>query len=57
MIMIVLVRLRDGDAIDSDVKLTEQGVEEIIGHGREVRKVHILSWSRDSFTPDIEFHI
>ena len=41
--MIVLTRLRDGDAIESDVIFTEQGVEEIICHGHEFRKVHILS--------------
>jgi len=35
--MIVLARLRDGEAIESDVTLTLQRVEEIIGHGCEVR--------------------
>jgi hypothetical protein len=34
--MIVLARLRDGYAIESDVTLTEQRVEEIIGHARVV---------------------
>jgi len=55
--MIVLTRLRDGETIDSDVTLTEQGVEEIIGHARVVRKVRMLSRSRDQFTPDDEFDI
>jgi len=55
--MIVLTRLRDGAAFESDVTMTEQSVEEIIGHGPEVRKVHILFRSRDQFTPDIEFNI
>ena len=32
-------------------------MEEIIGHGREVRKVYILSRSRDQFTLDVEFDI
>jgi len=42
-VMIMLTRLRDGDAIESDVTLTEQRVEEIICHAREVRKFHIFS--------------
>jgi len=33
----VPARLRDGDVIDSDITLTEQRVEEITGHAREVR--------------------
>jgi len=56
-IKILLTRLRDGDAIESDVSLIQQRVVEIIGHGREVREVHILSGSRDQFTPDVEFDI
>ena len=43
--MIMLTRLRDGDAIESDVTLTEKRVEEIIRDGCEVRKVHIPSQS------------
>jgi len=53
--MIVPARLRDGDAVESDVTLTEQRLEQISGYGREVRNVHILFRSRDQFTPDIEF--
>ena len=49
----MLARLRDGDAIQSDVTFTEQSVEEIIGHGRVVYKVHILCRTRDQFTPDV----
>jgi len=45
--MIVHTRLRKGDAMESDVTLTEQRVEEIIGHAREVRKADILSRGRD----------
>ena len=55
--MTVLARLCDGDAIESDVTLTEHRVEEIIGHGCEVGKVHILSRSRDKFNQDVEFDI
>jgi len=57
-IIIVFARLRDCDAIEKNVKLAEQWVEEIIGHGRVVRSVHILSRNPvDPFTPDIEFDI
>jgi len=31
--------LCDGGAFENDVTFSEQGVEEIIGHAREVRKV------------------
>ena len=55
--MIVFVCVRDGDTIDSDVTLTDQGVEKIIGHGREVCKVHILSRSPDQFSPEVDFDI
>jgi len=54
-IMIMLTRLRDGDDIESDVILTEEGVEKFICHAREIRNVHILSRGRDEFTSDIEF--
>jgi len=53
--MIMLTRLRDGDDIESDVILTEEGVEKFICHAREIRNVHILSRGRDEFTSDIEF--
>jgi len=39
--MIVLARLRDGDAIESDVTLTEQGMKEILVTPTYVRKVNI----------------
>ena len=44
--MIMLTGLRDVEAIEIDATLTELGVEEIIGHARVVRKVHILSRGR-----------
>jgi len=53
----MLARPRVDDAIESDVTFTEHRVEEIIGHGRDVRKVHILPRSRDQYTPDVEFVI
>ena len=55
--MIMLTRLRDNDAIDSDVTLTEQTVEEIICHARELRIVHILSRTQNQITSDVEFDI
>jgi len=55
--MIALNRLGDGDAIESDVTLTEQGVEEIIGHDPVVRKIYINSRGTDQFTTDLEFDI
>jgi len=55
--MILLARLSDGDAIENDVILTEQRLKEIIGHGREFRKVHILSRSRNQFNSDVDFDI
>jgi len=39
-IVTVLVCLRNGYAFESDGTLTEQGVEEIIGHGSCVCQVH-----------------
>jgi len=51
--MILLARLRDGDAIESYITMAAQGVEEIICHARVVRKVHIVSGSRYQFTSDI----
>ena len=56
-IIIVLARLRDRDAIESDVTLTEQRVEEIIVHRRLVRNVDILPRIGDQFTPNVEFDI
>jgi len=44
--MLKVTRLRYGDAIESEVTLTEQGEEEIICHARGVRKVHILYLDR-----------
>ena len=55
--MIMLALLQDGDAIESDVTLTEEGVEEIICPDREVRKGHKLFRDRNQFTSDIEFDI
>jgi len=55
--MIALARLRYCDAIENDVTLTEQGVEEIIYYARVDRKVHILSRGRDQFISDVEFDI
>ena len=40
-IILVLVRLRDGDTVKSDVTLTEQREEEITSHDCGVRQVHI----------------
>jgi len=56
-VKIMLTRLRDGDAIESDVTLTEWRLEEIICHAPGVRKVHILSRGRCQFTPDMELDI
>ena len=57
-IILVLAGLRDCDAVESDAILTEQWVKEIIGHGRVVRSVHILSRNPiDQFTPDVYFDI
>jgi len=42
-VLVMFDRLRDVDAIENEVTLTEEGVEEIICHARVVRKVHILS--------------
>ena len=50
-------RLRAGDIVESGVTLTEQGVEEIIGHGRCVRQGHILPRARDQFTSRVDFGI
>ena len=46
-IIIVLARLRDCGAIENDFTLTEERVVEIIGDGRDVRKVHIIPRTRD----------
>jgi len=46
-IILVLARLRDCGAIEVDVTLTEERVEEIIGDGRVVRNVHIIPRTRD----------
>jgi len=46
-IIIVLVRLRDCGAIENDITLTEERVEEIIGDGRVVRNVYIILRTRD----------
>jgi len=51
-VMMMLTRLSDGDAIESDVTLTEYGVEEIIRHARVVRKLDNLYRGRYQFTPD-----
>ena len=56
-IMIVVACLRIGDAIDGDVIFTEQRKKEITGHTRGVRKVHILSRSRNQFNSDVEFDL
>ena len=56
-IILVLARLRDGEAVDSDVTLTVQRAMEIIGHVRGVRKGHILSRSRNKFPTEVDFHI
>ena len=37
--------------------MTEQKLEEITGHAREDRKVHILSRGRVQLTLDVEFDI
>ena len=54
-ITIIPSRLCDGEAIESEVTLTEQGVEEIICHAREVRIVNIPSRGRDQFNSDLGF--
>jgi len=46
-IIIVLARLRDCGAIENDVTLTEERVEEIIGDGRVVGSVYIILRTRD----------
>jgi len=53
----MLARMRDVDAIESDVTLTKYGVEEIICHARVVRKFHILSRGLYQFTPNVQFDI
>ena len=53
----MLALLPDVDAIESDVTLTEYGVEEVIRLTRVVRKIHILSRGRYQFTSDIVFDI
>jgi len=55
--MLILTRLRDGDAIENGISLTEQRMEEIICHDLEVRKVHILSRGLGQFNSDVEFDI
>jgi len=56
-IMIALTCMRNGDAIESDVTMTEQRVEETIGHARDERKDHIHFRGRNQYTPDVEFDI
>jgi len=46
-IFTMLARLRDCGAIENDVTLTEERVDEIIGDGRVVRNVHIIHRTRD----------
>jgi len=53
----VPAHLRDYDAIECDVILTEQTVEEITVHGRVVRSVQILPRTGKQFTPDVEIDI
>ena len=45
--IIVLVVLRDCGAIENDVTLTEERVEEFIGDDRVVRNVHTIPRTRD----------
>jgi len=56
-IIIVVARLRDGYAIESEATKPEQRVEKIIVHGRVVSRVHILPRTRNQFTSDIEVDI
>jgi hypothetical protein len=44
--MIVFSSPRDVEVVESDVTWTEQRVEEIVGHGRVVRVVHIFPCAR-----------
>ena len=44
--MLMLTRLRDGNIIEGDYTLTEQGLEKIIVHACDVRIVYILSRAR-----------
>jgi len=53
----VLARLRVGDAIEGDVTLADQLVEEIIGHGHSVCKIHVLPLARDQFSLNVDFNI
>ena len=56
-IIIVLARLRDCGAIENDVTLTEERVEEIFVDGRVGRNVHVIPRTREEFTSCVEIYI
>jgi len=54
--MVMVTGLRDVDPIESDVTLTEWGVEEIMSRPCGP-KIHIFSRAPYQFTSDIQFDI
>ena len=53
----MLASLHDGDAIESEVTLTEPRMEEIIGHGHLFLRDYIFPQTQNLFTSDVEFDI